>query len=63
MRLSAMKPSDPDSARFVSRGPPGRTALIEVNDGFSFGCYGPNAHDHARMLEARGREMVGLSEP
>jgi hypothetical protein len=40
----------------------GRTALIEVNDGFSFGCYGLNPYDHARMIEARWREMVGLVE-
>ena len=38
----------------------GRTVLIEVNDGFSFGCYGLDSFEHARMLEARWREMVGL---
>ncbi len=37
----------------------GRTVLVEVNDGFSFGCYGLSPYDHARMLEARWREMVG----
>jgi hypothetical protein len=37
----------------------GRTALVEVNDGFSFGCYGLNPYVHARMLEARWLEMVG----
>lgn len=38
----------------------GRTALVEVNDGFSFGCYGLNPHAHAQMLESRWLEMVGL---
>lgn len=40
----------------------GRTVMIEVNDGFSFGCYGLDSFEHARMLEARWREMVGLEE-
>lgn len=38
----------------------GSTALVEVNDGFSFGCYGLNPYVHARMLAARWLEMVGL---
>lgn len=38
----------------------GRTALVEVNDGFSFGCYGLNPYTHAHMLAARWLEMVGL---
>ncbi len=40
----------------------GRTALVEVNDGFSFGCYGLHPTAHARMLSARWHEMVGLPE-
>lgn len=40
----------------------GHTALIEVNDGFSFGCYGLNPHAHARMLTSRWLELVGLDE-
>jgi len=36
--------------------------VSEVNDGFSLGCYGLNPCDHARMIEARWREMVGLVE-
>lgn len=39
----------------------GQTALVEVNDGFSFGCYGLNPFDHARLLQTRWLEMVGLS--
>lgn len=41
----------------------GRTALVEVNDGFSFGCYGLNPYDHARMLETRWLEMTGAELP
>lgn len=40
----------------------GRTALVEVNDGFAFGCYGLNPYAHAHMLASRWREMVGLDE-
>lgn len=40
----------------------GQTALVEVNDGFSFGCYGLHPLDHARMLASRWHEMVGLPE-
>jgi len=41
----------------------GSTAMVEVNDGFSFGCYGLNPYAHARMLAARWLEMVGLPSP
>lgn len=37
----------------------GRTALAEVNDGLSFGCYGLSPYVHTRMHEARWLEMVG----
>ncbi|MCY0994636.1 ATP-grasp domain-containing protein [Nannocystis sp. ILAH1] len=40
----------------------GSTALVEVNDGFSFGCYGLNPYAHARMLTARWLELVGLAD-
>lgn len=40
----------------------GRSALVEVNDGFAFGCYGLHPFDHARMLAARWCEMVGLDD-
>jgi hypothetical protein len=39
----------------------GRTALVEVNDGFSFGCYGLSPYTHAHLLTARWRELVGLA--
>jgi len=41
----------------------GETVLVEVNDGFAFGVYGLNAMKHARMLEDRWLEMVGLPLP
>ena len=34
------------------------TALVEVNDGFSFGCYGLNPYPHAQMLATRWQELV-----
>lgn len=40
----------------------GSTAMVEVNDGFSFGCYGLNPYAHAHMLTARWLEMVGLAD-
>ena len=40
----------------------GQTALVEVNDGFSFGCYGLPPLAHAAMLASRWHEMVGLAE-
>lgn len=38
----------------------GETVLVEVNDGFAFGCYGLNSLKHARMLEDRWCQMVNL---
>lgn len=38
----------------------GHTLLVEVNDGFAFGCYGMPAQMHSIMFEDRWREMVGL---
>lgn len=40
----------------------GRTALIEVNDGYSFGAYGLNSVRHIRMLEDRWCQLVGLPQ-
>lgn len=36
------------------------TALVEVNDGFAFGCYGLHAMKHAQMLEDRWCQLVGM---
>ena len=40
----------------------GRTALVEVNDGFSFGSYGLHPHAHAAMLASRWHQLVGLAD-
>lgn len=40
----------------------GETALVEVNDGFAFGCYGLHPREHARMLEARWVQLTGLDK-
>lgn len=36
----------------------GRTLLIEVNDGFSIGCYGLEPLDYAKLLSARWAELT-----
>lgn len=40
----------------------GRTLLVEVNDGFSIGCYGLKAIDYAKLLSARWCELVGIHD-
>lgn len=37
----------------------GRTVLIEVNDGYSLGCYGLNEILYAKLLSARWAELTG----
>jgi hypothetical protein len=36
----------------------GRTAIVEVNDGYSLGAYGLAAAHYAQLLQARWREIV-----
>lgn len=36
----------------------GRTLLIEVNDGFSIGCYGLDAISYAKLLSARWADLT-----
>lgn len=40
----------------------GRTTLVEVNEGFSFGCYGLNWLIHIEMLTIRWNELVNQNE-
>ena len=40
----------------------GRTLLIEINDGYSLGCYGMEPVEYARLLSARWCELVGISD-
>lgn len=40
----------------------GQTLLIEVNDAFSLGNYGISGFEHAAMIEARWRQLMGLSD-
>ncbi len=40
----------------------GRTLMVEVNDGFSLGCYGLAALDYAKLLAARWCELVGIHD-
>ena len=37
----------------------GRTLMIEVNDGYSLGCYGLFYLDYAKLLSARWAELTG----
>ena len=37
----------------------GRTLLIEMNDGYSIGCYGLNDVLYAKFLYARWAELTG----
>jgi hypothetical protein len=41
----------------------GRTALIEVNDGFSLGRYGLGVDAYTDLLLARSRELAGPADP
>ena len=40
----------------------GRTLLIEVNDGYSLGCYGLFYIDYAKLLSARWSELTGTED-
>ncbi len=40
----------------------GRTLLIEVNDGYSLGCYGLFYLDYAKLLSARWAELTGTDD-
>jgi hypothetical protein len=40
----------------------GETVLVEVNDGFSLGNYGVRGYDYVAMIEARWRQLMGLSD-
>ena len=40
----------------------GRTLLLEVNDGYSLGCYGLNAIAYAKLLSARWAELTGTTD-
>lgn len=40
----------------------GRTLLIEINDGYSLGCYGMEPVEYARLLSARWSELVGITD-
>ncbi len=40
----------------------GRTLLVEVNDGYSIGCYGLQGIDYAKLLSARWCELVGIHD-
>lgn len=40
----------------------GRTLLIEINDGYSLGCYGLLYMDYAKLLSARWAELTGTED-
>ena len=40
----------------------GRTLLVEVNDGYSIGCYGLTQYDYAKLLCARWSELMGIHD-
>lgn len=40
----------------------GRTLLVEVNDGFSLGCYGTDPVQYAKLLSARWCELTGIHD-
>ncbi|MBA4018075.1 MAG: hypothetical protein C0483_12955 [Pirellula sp.] len=40
----------------------GKTRLVEVNDGYSLGNYGLRGADYTAIIEARWRELMGLSD-
>lgn len=40
----------------------GETLLIEVNDGYSLGCYGLVYLDYAKLLSARWAELTGTTD-
>ena len=40
----------------------GRTLLVEINDGYSRGCYGLPPNLYAQLLSARWAELVGTED-
>lgn len=40
----------------------GKTVLIEVNDGYSIGCYGLPSLEYAKLLSARWSELTGTTD-
>lgn len=40
----------------------GRTLLVEINDGYSLGCYGLFYIDYAKLLSARWAELTGTND-
>lgn len=40
----------------------GETVLVEVNDGFALGNYGVRGYVYTAMIEARWRQLMGLSD-
>ncbi len=40
----------------------GRNLLVEINDGYSLGCYGMEPVEYARLLSARWCELVGIKD-
>lgn len=40
----------------------GETLLVEVNDGFSLGCYGLEPISYAKLLSARWAELTGIKD-
>lgn len=40
----------------------GRTLLVEVNDGYSVGCYGLASVEYAKVLSARWSELTGTDD-
>ena len=40
----------------------GETLLIEVNDGYSLGCYGLVYLDYAKLLSARWAELTSTTD-
>lgn len=42
--------------------PGGKTFLVEVNDGYSLGCYGLDSAVYALLLAARWAELVGVED-
>lgn len=40
----------------------GRTLLVEINDGYSLGCYGLQHNLYAQLLSARWAELVGTED-
>lgn len=40
----------------------GRTLLVEINDGYSLGCYGLQHNLYAQPLSVRWAELVGTED-